>query len=146
LRFSLLAAVALFVVCTAPVSASRPFEIVARPANAIGVGVHGTDRVAFDARVGIGRAELRAPDGFPSEVSLRFPGFRYLERVRAVSGTRSLTCDLHRLENRATAHSCKAVGIAFDGALTQDERGFELVLPPDFAADVLSVEWVDQYR
>jgi hypothetical protein len=146
LRIPSLIVVLLLAGCVAPASASRPFEIIARPANALAVGVHGTDRVAFDARVGIGRAEIRAPDGFPGDVTLRFPGFRALERVRAASGTRSLTCDLHRMENRVTVHACKAVGIAFDGALAQDERGFELSLPPGFAVDTLSVEWVDQFR
>lgn len=146
MRAAHLAALALIAGCASPVSASRPFEVVARPANAIGVGAHGTDRVAFDARVGIGRAEIRAPDGFPDEVALRFPGFRHLEHVRATSGTRSVSCDLHRLENRVTVHSCKAAGIAFDGALVQDERGFELALPAGFASEPLVIEWVDQYR
>jgi hypothetical protein len=132
--------------CAAPVSASRPFEIVARPANAVVIAAHGTDRVVIDARAGIGRADIVAPDGFPDEVTLRFPGFRQLERVRAVSGTRSITCDLHRLENRETLHFCKAVGTPFDGALAREERGFELALPPGFAVNSLSLEWVDQFR
>jgi hypothetical protein len=145
-RFALLVSLALLAGCATPVSASRPFEIAARPPAALAVGVYGTDRVVFDARAGIGRAEIRAPDGFPREVTLRFPGFRALERVRAASGPRSLTCDLHRMENRATVHACKAVGIPFDGALVQDERGFELSLPAGFAVDTLSIEWVDQFR
>ncbi len=129
------------------VSAAQPFEIVARPARAVAVTVRGTDRVAFDIRAGIGRAEIRAPEeGFPPEIAFRFPGFRYLEHVRVASEVRSITCDLHRFEGGRTEHACRAEGTPFDGALVQSRSGFELALPPGFAGASVTVEWVDQWR
>ena len=143
----LLAAIALTAGVAGAVSASPAFEVDAKPANAVVIAAHGIDWVAIDARVGIGRAEIRAPhDGFPREVTLRFPGFRHLERVRAASGGRSITCDLQRYEGGSTEHRCRTVGTGFDGALVRGDRGFELVLPAGFAAESLSIEWVDQFR
>ncbi|MCX7893562.1 MAG: hypothetical protein N2544_14515 [Burkholderiales bacterium] len=128
-------------------SAAQPFEIVARPARSVAVTARGTDRVAFDVRAGIGRAEIRAPEeGFPPEVAFRFPGFRHLEHVRVASTARSITCDLHRFEGGRTEHACRAEGTSFDGALARSQSGFELVLPPGFAGAWVSLEWVDQWR